>query len=113
MKVRAYNYPWAGRIGRVQDCCPYCGDSGMPWKMSSTGRCLSEDCRLKYDKPNPEHIERFKVKAQSLIQKWCDERNIDYEATVKKYLDVLGPPLVEQGTITPEEQDCIVYKVKK
>ena len=111
MKLYGYNYPWSGRLGRLADRCIYCGDNGPSFQISSRGSaCLKcpDDA-----KPIPELYDEYCREYEAKARIWCDERNIDYDATVANYEKHLGPPLqMRDGPIPNADQDFTVYKAK-
>ena len=98
-----YNLPWAGRLGRVADCCIFCGESGFRFQASSFAGCLN--CPNRGGKPIPELVKKFRDKGKRLAKQWCLARGIDYEATIKNYEEYLGP----QGNST--KRNCGNYIV--
>lgn len=114
MSFYGYNYPWSGLLGRIFDCCPYCGNSGYDWLASSAPYCHGKECRKRRKagaKPIPELVTKQEREYERLARLWCDEHNIDYDKTVQNYLNHLGPPLQERDDPIPgADKDYTVYK---
>lgn len=112
MSLYSYNYPWSGRLGRISRCCVYCGDSGPRFQISSRANCCTR-CSSK-DAPIPEFVARDESRYHELALAWCDERGIDYEATVASYEKNLGPKMQERDSPIPgADQDFTVFKVSE
>lgn len=110
MPKYGYNYPWSGLLGRIADCCIYCGDNGSSFQMSSRGaRC----CRCNSNKePIPELLEKFNREYERLAKEWCLANGLDYEATVKNYFEHLGPPLQERDGPIPNAGNDYSVRIK-
>ncbi len=78
----AMNYPWSGKLGRIADCCIYCGDSSMTFQLSSApNRC----CYCKStDTPVAELYGKFVNKSERLAREWCAGNGYDYDAEIAK-----------------------------
>ncbi len=113
MSHYGYNYPWSGKLGRVADCCPYCGESGAAWRASSAPYCHGQECRIKRRsgaKPIQELIDKHNQKYERLAREYCQNHNIDYEKTIQNYLDHLGPPIQERDVPIPgADKDYTVF----
>lgn len=101
MSLYGYNFPWSGRIGRISDCCPYCGRSDSAWQLSSMHFCLDAKCRENVKngaKPIPELKKINDEKTDNAVRAWCLENNIDYEKTVESFFNALGPQHQERDS---------------
>lgn len=100
MPLYGYNYPWSGKLGRIADCCLYCGRDDAAFHMSSHAtRCISTNC--KRAKPLSHLLKTYKKKCREMILAWCEERGIDCDATIKNFEKHLGPPLQERDDPIP------------
>lgn len=103
--MSSYNLPWAGRFGRIASCCLVCGDGGPEFQLSSAAtHCLRSECYNK--EPDPELYRHFQARYEQKARAWCDERNIDYDATIAMHE-------ANKDLITTETQNngtFIVYK---
>lgn len=111
MSLYGYNYPWSGKLGGCAMCCLYCGRDDIHFQMSSRiGRCVSPECKRR--KPIPRLLRAFEKESKRLAKKWCKERGIDFDATVKNFGRNLGPPLQErEGPIPIPDNYFELYTV--
>lgn len=88
--MRVYNYPWAGRFGRVARCCLHCGEKDAPFGFSSFGtRCLR--CRPT-DPVKPELQAAYDQALEQAVDAWCAKNNIDRAATEARMHEAYGGP---------------------
>jgi hypothetical protein len=72
--------PWSGRLGRIAECCIYCGDKGTSFQISSRGAsCTKCDPN---SQPIPELEKQFCEQYEKLAREWCTKNWIDYDATL-------------------------------
>jgi hypothetical protein len=77
-------YPWSGKLGRVADCCIYCGRKDNYFHISSRGtRCVHPECTG--DIPKPELLKQFQIKYEQLVREWCKENNVDFELFLEEF----------------------------
>lgn len=83
------NLPWSGKLGRVANCCIYCGDDGIDFELSSRAvscvNCVAESGRPKYGE---EYANRYVL----LAKRWCLDNGVDYEKSQQDHLDSLLIP---------------------
>ena len=103
-----YNLPWSGFLGRIANCCLYCGNNGDSWSYSSSAvRCLS----CNEEKPNEKLMAEHQAKYELMAKKWCEDRGIDYHATVVNYEKNLGQNPQERIDPIPNAgNDYIVWQ---
>jgi len=82
---------------------------------SRPGACLSPTCPRRSGKgPIPELLAEAEARYDKLARAWCLKEGIDYEATVKNYLDHCGPPLQERNDPIPNAgNDYTIYLPKE
>lgn len=105
MPIYSYNYPWSGRLGRIAECCLYCGRTDSSWVYSSHGdRCLHRECpsRKPDAVPIPELMAEFHKRYEQLAREWCRVHRIGYEETIENYLKHCGPLNQERSTPIPQ-----------
>ena len=87
--IRVYNYPWSGRMGRINTSCLICGASGPLFQLSSSNRCL----KCPHDAtPDPERLVAFQAQMDAAVDQWCKDNQVDRKATEARLRAAYGEP---------------------
>jgi hypothetical protein len=89
--TRIYNYPWAGKLGRLTDRCIYCGDGGFIFQISSaSSSCVK--CIGTKNKPIPELEQKLINTYNQKAREWCLTNGMDYDTVVAEMEKEYGGP---------------------
>lgn len=109
-EVRVFNYPWSGRLGVLCKCCPYCGESGAKWRISSRGRCCNCTGGEEMLPGMEASIERT---AEERARAWCRKNGMDYDGIVAYFAEKYGeiwqenPARFQDGQDTDDDLRCM------
>ena len=103
-----HRLPWANKFKFKFRCCIYCGGTSF-WDEAKRTRCNDPNCNK--TSPNISLATEAKKERTKLEKEYCDRVGIDYEKTLKSYIEALGPIWQNrEDDIPTSDRDLTVYK---